>query len=245
MNELDKYYQILKIESGASVEEIKKAYRQLAKKWHPDNFNDSPEKAELAEKKFLEIHEAYEVLKKSGNSPNFDQQKTKNHDNNYVFVRRNLDTKEKKAEFYYDLGVEEAENEQWEEAIRYFTHAIKLNDNFANAYFYRGAVLDKLGFGLRAQSDWNQAEFFKSLQNSKVEFNNYSDNKRKKSKQNTKVNKSFQKKEDNFIKWLGIVFGLVIVAFGLAMIRDTRNTENNNQSFYYFLNDYNISLLVK
>jgi len=52
MNKLDKYYQILNIQSGASVEEVKKAYRQLAKKWHPDNFNDSPEKAELAEKKF-------------------------------------------------------------------------------------------------------------------------------------------------------------------------------------------------
>lgn len=51
------YYEVLGVERGASVEEIKKAYRRLARQYHPD-FNKSPD----AEVKFKEINEAYEVL---------------------------------------------------------------------------------------------------------------------------------------------------------------------------------------
>ncbi|KAJ7346009.1 hypothetical protein JRQ81_001959 [Phrynocephalus forsythii] len=56
------YYQALDIPQTASSEDIKKAYRQHALKWHPDK---NPGNKEYAEKKFREIAEAYEVLSDS------------------------------------------------------------------------------------------------------------------------------------------------------------------------------------
>ena len=53
------YYQILGVERNATKDDIKRAYRKLAKKYHPDL---NPENKEEAEEKFKEISEAYEVL---------------------------------------------------------------------------------------------------------------------------------------------------------------------------------------
>tara|TARA_B110000503_G_scaffold131533_1_gene206303 strand:- start:234 stop:1073 length:840 start_codon:yes stop_codon:yes gene_type:complete len=52
------YYDILSISSSASEQDIKKAYRAQAMKWHPDKNNNSPE----SQKKFQEINQAYEHL---------------------------------------------------------------------------------------------------------------------------------------------------------------------------------------
>jgi len=52
------YYKILQVDKNAKDEDLKKAYRKLAMKWHPDkNPNDKKE----AEAKFKQISEAYEV----------------------------------------------------------------------------------------------------------------------------------------------------------------------------------------
>ncbi|CAH1175571.1 unnamed protein product [Phaedon cochleariae] len=53
------YYKILKVPKTATSDEIKKAYRKLALKWHPDK---NPNDTEEANRKFREISEAYEVL---------------------------------------------------------------------------------------------------------------------------------------------------------------------------------------
>nr|XP_061795650.1 dnaJ homolog subfamily B member 6a [Nerophis lumbriciformis] len=53
------YYQILGVRRDASADDIKKSYRKLALRWHPDK---NPENKEEAEKKFKELSEAYEVL---------------------------------------------------------------------------------------------------------------------------------------------------------------------------------------
>ncbi len=53
------YYEVLGISRDASKDEIKKAYRRLAKKYHPDLNKDNPKEAE---EKFKELSEAYEVL---------------------------------------------------------------------------------------------------------------------------------------------------------------------------------------
>ncbi len=65
---MNDYYKILGVDKSASQDEIKKAYRKLALKWHPDK-NDTQE----AEEKFKEINEAYEVLSDSKKRKAYDQ----------------------------------------------------------------------------------------------------------------------------------------------------------------------------
>ena len=54
-------YQTLGVSENASDEEIKKAYRDLARKYHPDNYHDNP-LADLAQEKMKEINAAYEEI---------------------------------------------------------------------------------------------------------------------------------------------------------------------------------------
>ena len=63
------YYKILGIAKKATDKEIKKAYRKLARKYHPDVNPDD----KIAEKRFKEINEANEVLGNTGNRKKYDK----------------------------------------------------------------------------------------------------------------------------------------------------------------------------
>ena len=56
-------YKVLNIPSTATDEEVKKAYRELARKYHPDNYHDNP-LADLAQEKMKEINEAYDTIQR-------------------------------------------------------------------------------------------------------------------------------------------------------------------------------------
>ena len=81
------YYQILGLQRDVSQEEIKKAYRRIAKQYHPDSNPGNRE----AEKKFKEASEAYEVL---GN-----EEKRKNYDHKLI-AEQKKSTGESFANFF-------------------------------------------------------------------------------------------------------------------------------------------------
>jgi hypothetical protein len=62
VDELNKYYELLGVRPGASVQELKTAHRDMAKVWHPDRFAHDPRLQQKAQEKLKEINEAYDQL---------------------------------------------------------------------------------------------------------------------------------------------------------------------------------------
>ncbi len=58
------YYAALELPAGASFEEIKRAYKTLMKKYHPDRFHNEPQKKQFAEAVTQKLNEAYAYFEK-------------------------------------------------------------------------------------------------------------------------------------------------------------------------------------
>lgn len=95
------YYKVLGISKNASQEDIKKAYRKLARKYHPDlNPNDAE-----AEKKFKQINEAHEVLNNPENRKKYDQYgKDWEHAETFEKAQRSNRRSKSSGEYTYTSG---------------------------------------------------------------------------------------------------------------------------------------------
>ena len=62
MKSISEYYKILGVDSSVTAEELKKAYRDLVKEWHPDRLLHNPSLHKTAQQRLQEINEAYDQL---------------------------------------------------------------------------------------------------------------------------------------------------------------------------------------
>ena len=79
--DVKRYFEILELPPGASIEELNQAYKDLVNIWHPDRFSNNPRLKRKAEEKLKEVNRAYEAVKSflSSESGQDKNAKTRSH----------------------------------------------------------------------------------------------------------------------------------------------------------------------
>jgi curved DNA-binding protein CbpA len=147
------YYQILDVPKNASQKEIKKAYFEMARKYHPDRFDrDLPkEKKEMVEEVFGHITIAFQTFSNDKEKQDYDAK---------LEAPAGLDRKEleKNAESKFRQGKSLFSGGKYEEALVYFEEAIKLKSSKANYRLFLAKTEAKVPlFRGKAEEDFLKA----------------------------------------------------------------------------------------
>jgi curved DNA-binding protein CbpA len=61
--DIKRFFEILELDPGASLDEVKQAYKDIVSVWHPDRFSSNPRLRQKAEEKLKEANRAYEMVR--------------------------------------------------------------------------------------------------------------------------------------------------------------------------------------
>lgn len=131
-------YEVLGVSRNASEEEIKKAYKELVKKYHPDQYQESP-LSDVAEEKMAEINEAYDtIINERRNNGSYYNNGSNYSGVNYYDIRRLIQTGD----------VTRADN---------MLSSVPANERNAEWYFLKGSVCYTRGWLNEAYQNFTTA----------------------------------------------------------------------------------------
>ena len=146
-------YEVLGVSRNASIDEIKRAYKELSRKYHPDSYAGNP-LSSLAEEKFKQVQEAYDAIMKEKNG---DFNYTDNYNNSGYYNGESGEM----AEVYNLLG------------RRAYSQALSLLDSMPNRnakwYYYSAIAQVGLGNNLRGME---YARMAVSMEPNNIEYQN-------------------------------------------------------------------------
>lgn len=147
-------YSVLGIAQNATNDEVKKAYRELSRKYHPDSYNNNP-LADLAEEKFKEVQEAYDQIMKERESG----YSSGGFSGSYTKSGEDESNEMKAVSNYINSGY-------YKEALSALS---RIGNRTARWYYYSSVANSGVGNNIQAQNDARQAV---NMEPQNVEYRN-------------------------------------------------------------------------